>query len=411
MGAVPPEPEPAVPRAHPVRRVAVRVFFLLAIAFIVEYLVLPQLAGARKALHLVSHVNLLLVLLAVALEAGSLISYAQLTRTALPRGSGLGLKTALEIDLTTLALSHIVPGGSAAGAGTGYHLLTDQGIQGTDAGFALATQGLGSAVMLNVILWLGLIVSIPLRGYNPLYATAAALGVVLIGAFSGGVLLLMKGEERAARAFRAVARRLPFLNEDRMDALVHHLAGRLKALAADRELLIRATVWAALNWLLDMACLWVFLLAFGHTVSIVGLVVSYGLANVVASIPVTPGGLGVMEAVLTSSLVAFGVPHGFAILGVIGYRLVNFWLPIPVGGLSYLALRVEGGSAERRAERLRALTEQATEQRERAGHWAERHGVQVPAKAAEAPSRSRRPRGARGARGAERDNRVGPGEE
>lgn len=368
-------PEPHInPRnPHRVRKLVVRILMLLAVAFIVEYLVFPQIAGARKSLHLVSHVNLGLILLAVLLEAGSLTSYAQLTRACLPRGSGLRLLDAAEIDLTTLGLSHVLPGGSAAGAGTGYRLLTQRGISGSDAGFALATQGLGSAVVLNVILWLGLVVSIPVRGYNPLYTSAAIVGVVLIGAFSAGVLLLVKGEERAARAFRAAGRRLPFLDEAAMDRVVHRLADRIRALAADRRLLAEATLWAAGNWFLDMACLWVFLLAFGHAESLDGLVVSYGLANVVAALPITPGGLGVMEAVLTSSLVGFGATRGIAILGVVGWRLVEFWLPIPVGGLAYLALRVEGGAKSRA---LHELAHEAASEREPARSWAERHGLQ-----------------------------------
>ena len=51
---------------------------------------------------------------------------------------------------------------------------------GPDAGFALATVGLGSAVVLNLILWCGLIVSIPIRGVNPLYGAAALVGVIVM---------------------------------------------------------------------------------------------------------------------------------------------------------------------------------------------------------------------------------------
>lgn len=379
------EPKPGSAK-HPVRKALWRVFLVLAMVFVVEYLVLPQVAGARKALGLVSHVNLGLVALAVALEAASLTCYAQLTRSVLPRHSGLSIRTTLEIDLTTLAISHVVPGGAAVAAGTGFHLLTDQGIQRSDAGFALATQGLGSAAVLNLLLWLGLLVSIPLRGFNPLYGTAAVAGVILIGGFSVAIILLVRGEERAATAIRAVARKVPFLNEESMDRVVHRLAQRLKDLGSDPRMLSAAFGWAAANWVLDMGCLSVFLLAFGYRVPVDGLVVSYGLANVVAAIPLTPGGLGVLEAVLTSSLVAFGAPRGVAILGVLGYRLVNFWLPIPVGGLSYLALRVEGEpSEELKAQRLKAqgigaLAAEATREREPPGKWAERHGVQLPPK-------------------------------
>src|SRR5205823_13011754 len=116
--------------------------------------------------------------------------------------------------------------------------------------------------------------------------------------------------------------------------------------------------------------------AFGVRVSPDSLLVSYGLANVLAAIPITPGGLGVVEAILTSTLVGFGVPRGVAILGVIGYRLVNFWLPIPVGGVAYLSPRVDPRA--RRADALRRETERAVRERESAREWAERHGIKVP---------------------------------
>jgi uncharacterized protein (TIRG00374 family) len=57
-----------------------------------------------------------------------------------------------------------------------------------------------------------------------------------------------------------------------------------------------------------------------------------------AAIPISPGGLGVVEAILIPTLVAFGTPRAEASIGVVVYRLVNFWLPIPVGAASYVAV-------------------------------------------------------------------------
>jgi uncharacterized protein (TIRG00374 family) len=349
-------------------------FFLLAL--VVEYLVLPQLAGARKNLHLLAQVNLWYLLLGLLLQAASLVAYAFLTRSVLPPNERPPVTTLLRIQLSTLAVSHVVPGGTAAGAGLGYRLLGETGVGGSNAGFALATQSLGSAVVLNLLLWVGLIISIPLRGFDPLYGTAALLGVVLIGGFAAIVLLLTKGEHRAARIVRAVARKLPFLDEAKVAGLVHALADRLRQLAADRPLMARAVGWATANWLLDAASLWVFVAAFGSRVGGDALLVSYGLAQVLAAIPVTPGGLGVIEATLTTSLVGFGTPRGVAILGVVTYRLANFWLPIPTGAFAYLSLKVEkGASRARRAEELERLAEESEVAAERRPEWASRHGI------------------------------------
>ncbi len=104
-------------------------------------------------------------------------------------------------------------------------------------------------------------------------------------------------------------------------------------------LLSRAGIWAAANWLLDAASLWVFLLAFGAHVSPIDVLVAYGLANILAVIPITPSGLGVVELTIVAVLTGFGVAGGAAAGGVLSWRLVNFWLPIPFGGASYLSLR------------------------------------------------------------------------
>jgi uncharacterized protein (TIRG00374 family) len=338
-----PSEPPATRRARRIPRSVRRVAAWLAFALVVEYLVLPQIAGTRKAISLLGHVNPIYLLGGFGLEAASIVAYGQLTRSVLPSDRGCpSLWTIVRIQLATLGLSHTVPGGAAAGSSLSYRLLTDAGVDGPDAGFAMATQGLGSAVVLNALLWLALIVSIPFTGFNPLYLTVALVGAVVLTAFGLAVLLLTRGEDRAATFLGRVAGHLPLIDGSAVERVVHRLAARLRELATDRRLLGRAVGWAAANWLLDAASLWVFVAAFnhGHLVDPVELLVAYGLANVLAAIPLTPGGLGIIEGVLTSSLVGFGTPRGIAILGVLSWRLVNFWLPIPVGGISYLSFKV-----------------------------------------------------------------------
>ena len=112
------------------------------------------------------------------------------------------------IQMSTQALSSIVPGGSAAGSALGYRLMTLSGIRGTDAGFALGTVGLGSAVMLNLIFWIGLIISIPIRGVNPdLRLASPSSGIIVMGFAAALVFGLMEGAGRAERTIRWVARR------------------------------------------------------------------------------------------------------------------------------------------------------------------------------------------------------------
>lgn len=325
---------------------------LLILALIIEYLVVPQLAGPRKVAHLLTQVNPLLLLAGLALEIGAWLSYAELTRTVLPKTSELDLFTLARIQMTTLSVSHCAPGGTAAGAALGYRLMTQAGVKGGDVGFALATQGIGSAIVLNLMLWLALIVSFPVWGFSPVYLAAAIVGLLLLGAASGLLVFFTRGGDRAGSALEHAASHLPFVDGKALRRSFDEVARRLENLAGNRRLLIRAIAWASANWLLDAGSLAVFVGAFGKWVNPDGILVAYGLANVLAVIPITPGGLGVVEATLTSLLVGFDTPRGVATLGVIVYRLVNFWLPIPLGGVAYLSLQVDRGSSDGRGGRL-----------------------------------------------------------
>jgi uncharacterized protein (TIRG00374 family) len=236
-------------------------------------------------------------------------------------------------------------------------------VTGPDAGFALATVGLGSAVVLNMILWLALLVSIPIRGVNPLYGTVAMIGVIVMLLCAALVFGVMDGSGRAERAVRWIARRLR-LDDDRAAIVLARIAERLEQLLSDRRMLARVAFWASLNWLLDAAALWVFLRAFNVSMEIDALIIAFGIANLLASIPITPGGLGYVDTGYIGMLVGFGAAAGGAALGVAAYRFAQFFFPILLGGLLYLTLRVGPWSIERR-DRLMRLRELADEETRR----------------------------------------------
>jgi uncharacterized protein (TIRG00374 family) len=342
------------------------------------YFGIPAITNARDALDRLSTVEPALLGLGLVLELASLVAYAMLTRAALPPRS-VRLPVLFRIQLTTRAVTNVVPGGSAAGSALGYRMLTLAGVRGADAGFGIVASAMGSAVMLNVILWVTLFVSIPLAGFRPIYVTMALIGVFIIAAFGLVVFALMKGQTQAERFVRAVARRVKFLNEDKMVALVERLAERLRELADDPALVRKLAFWAALNWLLDAAALWVFLSAFDAHVRIDSLLVSFCVANISTAIPLTPGGLGVLDATLVAMLALFGYGDA-AGLAVPMYRLAQYWLPIPLGALAYISLRAGPWKVDRERElrRLRVETDEAVRRGETVYEWADRYGRKPP---------------------------------
>lgn len=371
VGTVPDDDTVASPENtgtdHPGRALAKRSvrrgMLLLTTLLAFNYLVLPQLAGAREALDTLSNVTWWMLIVALGLALAALWSYAPLTMAALPgkrHERPVSYFTMFRIQLATKTVTNLVPGGSAAGSALGYRLMTASGLTGTETGFALATVGLGSAIVLNAILWLALLVSIPRSGLQPGYTSAAIIGAVALALVAALVLLLMKGQGPLDRIVRAIARRMPRMDPDSASEVLSRIVAHLRELAARPDVIRRGAIWAALNWLFDAASLWVFLAAFGQEVQIDSLLVAFGLANILAVIPLTPGGLGVVETVLISTLVGFGVPSGPATLGVVTFRLAQFWLPIPLGAIAYLSLKIwPGGNSH--TSRRRRLSELATE--------------------------------------------------
>jgi len=325
----------------PLRR-GIVIFIVL---LIIEYLVVPELVGASKDLYLLGRVNAAWLAAGLVLEGLSLFCYGLLTRAVLPPGSvNPGLSRLFRIDLAAAAVAHVLPAGTLGSAGIGYRLFTAEGIKGNDAAVMMATKGLGSTVVLNVLLWLSLVVSIPLAGFHPIYVTVAVTGAVVLLAVAALAFGITRGARRASRILHAVGDRIPGLSGDQLEQVLLDTAASLSALGRDRRTLVVSLTWASLNWLLDAASLWCFVAAFGRFVNPVELFAAYGIANVAGALPITPAGLGVVDSIAPLLLVSFGVTRSVATLGVLGWRLVNFWLPIPAGAAAYVSLKVPRGA-------------------------------------------------------------------
>jgi uncharacterized protein (TIRG00374 family) len=318
---------------------------IFAVLLIVEYLVVPELVGASKDLYLLGQVNAAWLAAGLVLEGLSLFCYGLLTQALLPPGAhNPGLSRLFRIDLAAAAVAHVIPAGTVGSAGIGYRLFTAEGIKGKDAAVMMATKGLGSTVVLNVLLWLSLVISIPLAGFHPIYVTVAVTGAVVLLAIATLVFGITRRSKRASRILCVVGDRIPGLTGDRLEQAIRDAGNSLSALGRDRRTLVRSLTWASLNWLLDAASLWCFVAAFGRFVNPVELFAAYGIANVAGVLPVTPAGLGVVDSVAPLLLVSFGVTRSVATLGVLGWRLVNFWLPIPAGAAAYVSLKVPRGA-------------------------------------------------------------------
>lgn len=140
---------------------AKRAIKLLLCALVVHLFVIPQTGGAGKALSVLGSVSLELVAVAVVLEALPFLAYARMTQLLLPVEHRPGLGVSFGTVMASTGFNHVVPGGAATTAAVNYRFFGRAGVPADVLGFALATQAIGWAVVLNAVLWVALMVSIP----------------------------------------------------------------------------------------------------------------------------------------------------------------------------------------------------------------------------------------------------------
>jgi uncharacterized membrane protein YbhN (UPF0104 family) len=253
----------------------------------------------------------------------------------------LGWGTTATAQLAGNAVSKVLPGGAATGAVVQARVLISAGQPaGTVASGLTAANLLGTAVLLLLPvltvpalligppparqLQLGLIVSVIIA------AVIVAVGVTAL-TWPRVVTFVGRGIGRIMHVLR------PAVTPERVAASA--LAQRDRIAAAFDRHWWRAVFAAAANRMFDYAALVAALVALGAEVRPSEVLMAYVVAQAFAIIPITPGGVGFVDAGLTALLVLVGVPADTALIGTLLYRLFSFWLPIPVGVVAWAGWR------------------------------------------------------------------------
>jgi uncharacterized protein (TIRG00374 family) len=310
---------------------------LILTVLAVEYLVLPKVIGAGDDLSLLASAETGLLGAAVLLETSSLICYSLLTRATLPPDAP-GLWTLARVDLTGYGVSHVVPGGGATAAAFRFRLMTRAGVRPEDILSGAAVQAAAEVITLVALFVVGVALSLPTD--EVAFVTAGGVALALLLAVMVAAALLTRRRDRTLVQVHRLVSRWPSRVGRTLEETVSVLTDRLEVLAHDRVLLARTLGWAAANWSLDTACLWCCLRAYGYVAPVGPVLAVYGAVCLLAMLPFTPAGLGVVEGVLVPVLVSLGAPSAVALLGVLTWRLLQFWLPVPLALLTYLSLQL-----------------------------------------------------------------------
>jgi putative heme transporter len=272
--------------------------------------------------------------LAVFSEFASMAAVARSQRRLLRAGGApLCLGSVIAVTYAGNAVSVSLPlAGPQIGAAYSFRQFGRRGVDSAVVAWALAVSGVISSLAFAIVLGAGALLS---HRDASLGLTAAAVAlapaVVTIVALRSSIV---RGRLNRALVVAARVVRRPGLASS-LDSLLDRLVSvRLPQLQYVEVLGL--SVW---NWVADCLCLDASLMAAGATPHLPRVLLAYGIAMTAASFAVTPGGLGVVEAALTATLVSAGVTAAHALTGVLIYRVISFWFVMAAGWVTMAVLR------------------------------------------------------------------------
>lgn len=322
------------------RRLIIGVIVILA-ALGGLYFLVPKLAGLNQTWGQLKHGDLFLLAVAAVLELVSVLGYAVLFWSVFGRGmSRIDWRASVQIPLAGIAAIRLFSAAGAGGVAVTVWALRRAGMEtGVIACRLVASYViqysiyLGALIVCGLGLWFGLFAGGGSLGLTVIPAALSSIGVVLVASMA---FVPQDFERRLARIGRRTGR-----------------LGRLAARAATAPATVGtgvrtaieilrtsplAVLGAAAYWGFDISVLGLSFRAFGQVLPVAVLIMGYFVGTLGSLLPL-PGGVGGVEGGMIGAFAAFGVPGGRAVVGVLAYRAISFWLPTIPGIAGYLRLR------------------------------------------------------------------------
>jgi putative heme transporter len=316
----------------------VRYILGVCVGAVVLVLLFGKRGELASAWHEISRASLGWVLAAVAAEAVSLYAFAFLQRRTLRLAEGgttVPMTALAALSLANDAIACSVPGEPVVSSAYRYRFYRRHGVAPASAGWTIFTILVAQAIGMSVLLLLGVIVALAASAsaeYTPitiagLIIVAAALAILVRRDL---VLRLLALLPRAARRATGDQRHRTRAFTVRIESTL----ARMREIPLSVGSTIEVVAIAAVVWFADFCCL---LCSFGAVRSAIpwsGVLLAYGVAQVAGSLPVVPGGFGIIEGSLAVILVQYGAGRVPALSAALVYRMISFWLVIAIGWIT-----------------------------------------------------------------------------
>lgn len=310
----------------------------LVVIVVVFVVVLPGIADYGAVAGALRGVPWIWVAALAIVGALNVVTFAPAFMVALP---GLGFRSALAVTLTSTASTYIAPGGPALGVTLSFAMLSGWGFARRAVTLAVSVVTVWNQFMIFGTPLVALALLTAAGEKNPLLQTASFVGAAVFGAIICGFAAVLLGERQAQRVGDVAAqgtssllrlvRRHPVTWSG--EAFVRFRRDAVGLLARRWHALTLATLAGHLSVYLVMLVSLRALGVTGGEVSLVESFAAWALVRVLGSIPITPGGFGIVEVGLTGALIGFGGNETEVVTAVLVYRFVTVAPPLVLGVL------------------------------------------------------------------------------
>ena len=306
-------------------------WLLVPVLFITAAIsVTGQWATLQDAVDRLGHLNWQWVRVAVYAEALSIVAFAFICLIMLRAGGRrFSLGSMITLSLASNALANSIPGGPAWAATFSFDQLRRRAVHKSLAACALLFTLLSSTVALILVLGVGVEAAGSTGPAAPFRIVFSVVALLVVLVVAGRIAVSRLAVARAA--LDRVSAKLSSERASRVIIAVRRRAGDLGGVERTPRMLAGAFTAALCNWITDCGCLVAAILAVSGHVPWSGVLVAYAVGQIAENLPITPGGIGVVEGTLSLMLVAYGMHSATAVAAVLLYRIISFWILVPLG--------------------------------------------------------------------------------
>lgn len=321
---------------------------LLIVLGLAVHLLLPQLASIGKSLAVLKKMTWWLVALATLAQIFSYVGSGYILKSILAnRKQHLSIWKGVLITIASYSIG-LVAGGWVGGAAATYGWMRKDHTSSDSATLASILPALLNDAALTVVSILGVIYLFIVHDLTKIQLLGYGLVLVILGALVILTVMATKRPQAVKRVAVQLGSRWAKLRHqdhhpEQTEVSVDRILNAWKSL--DQGRWIKPTLGAFANVVFDMLTLYLVFLAAGYKMNISVLFAGYGLPLMLGKIAfILPGGVGVIEGSMAALFESLKVPSEVAVISILGYRVLSFWLPTLIG---FIAAAFLGGKTAR----------------------------------------------------------------